>query len=184
MIKRLFYLLLTTYYLFLLGCGQKLGIRKDAYQENQRALFIFNRAEAFRKNGDYESAIVEFRNYLDEYGDIYYGDEALFKIANCFEELGQIEQAILSYSTILKRYKHSAIIPEVLFRIGDCYKRQGEWKESIKTYLEIIKRYYWTEWGEKGKEETDRLLEEHKKSKWADKMKKRIEKLVERMEKK
>lgn len=184
MIKGLFYLLFITYcLLLLLGCGPKPGIRKDAYQEHQRALFMFNRAEAFRKKGDYESAIIEFRKYLDEYGDIYYGDEALFKIGNCFEGLGQTEQAILFYRRVLKKYEHSSIIPEVIFRLGGCYEKEGEWKESIETYLEIIKRYYWTEWRKKAKEETDRLLEEHKESKWVDKMKERIEKLVEKMEK-
>jgi tetratricopeptide (TPR) repeat protein len=176
-----------------IGCGRPISyISEFEYYENQEAMMQFETALASKAAGDYEAAIVEFQHYLDYYGDLYRGDEAMFEIAQCYEALKQWNEAINQYRLLIKKYrptffrraKGSRLIPESMYRIGECYRMGERWREAVKAYIEVVKKHFDTRWAKESIKSATQLIKEHPKSKWGAKMDGKLKKIIAKMEKK
>jgi tetratricopeptide (TPR) repeat protein len=177
----------------IIGCARPISyIPEFEYYENQEAMMQFETALASKAAGNYEAAIVEFRHYLDYYGKLYRGDEAMFEIAQCYEALEQWNEAINQYRLLIKKYKStlfhrargSHLIPEAMYRIGECYRMSEQWREAVKAYIKVVKKYFDTKWGKESIKSATQLIKEHPKSKWGVKMERKLKKIIAKMEKK
>lgn len=173
------------------------AVREYDFQANQLAQVEYDTALKFMDEERYDEAIVQFRHYIDYYGDLYYGDEALFLMGNCFEKLEQWNEAVDAYDLMVKRYTPgfilfrpftrrptSPLVPEALYRAGMSLEEMKRHKEAADRYIRIIKEYFRTDFSQMAQERIKAIVKELKDSKWAKNLEKKVEKLVKEMEKK
>jgi len=159
-------------------------VRPFSYQANQEAVIQYQKALLFKEQKKYELAILEFRRYLDLYGDIYYADEALYHMAECLRGIEQFNEALQTYKSIIKRYKDSSYVPASWYGMGECYKINNEWKNSVEIFLQVVKKYSQTLWCERSIKQIEEITKMFPESKYFKKTQKKVDKLVKKLKKK
>lgn len=172
------------------------AIREYDHKANQLARLEYDKALRLMEEKRYDDAIVQFRHYLDYYGDLYYGDEALFLMGNCFEVLRQWNEAVEAYDLMVRRHtppfillrpilrrQTSPLVPEALYRAGKALEEMKEYREAVDRYLRIIRDYFHTDFCKKAQERIKAIAKVMKDSKWAKKVTKKMERLIKKMEK-
>lgn len=174
------YLIIST---FFFGCAKQF-IRPFDYEGNQDAVLQFKKALLLKEQKKYEYAIVEFRRYVDLYGDIYYGDEALYNIAECLRILEQFTEVLQTYKLIIKKYKRSIYVPASWYGIGEYYKIDNKWEKSVKIFIKVMKKYNKTTWFEKSYEQIKEITKMFPDSKKFKKTQEKVDKLFKKLKNK
>ncbi len=93
------------------------------------------------KEGKYEKARVEFQNFLKQYPDTEYSDNAQFWIGECYYFDNKYEKAIVEYEKVVKNYPKGNKVPYALLKQGFSFLNLGD-KSSARLILQqIIKNY-------------------------------------------
>jgi tol-pal system protein YbgF len=93
------------------------------------------------KEGKYEKARGEFQNFLKQYPDSEYSDNAQFWIGESFYFEQKYEKAILEYEKVVKNYPKGNKVPYALLKQGLSFLNLGD-KSSARLILQqIIKEY-------------------------------------------
>jgi tol-pal system protein YbgF len=93
------------------------------------------------KEGKYEKARGEFQNFLKQYPDSEYSDNAQFWIGESFYFENKYEKAILEYEKVVKNYPKGSKVPYALLKQGLSFLNLGD-KASARLILQqIIKEY-------------------------------------------
>lgn len=93
------------------------------------------------KEGKYEKARGEFQNFLKQYPDSEYSDNAQFWIGESFYFEKKYEKAILEYEKVVKNYPKGSKVPYALLKQGLSFLNLGD-KSSARLILQqIIKEY-------------------------------------------
>jgi len=140
-----FYLLSSIFYLLsaFTGCASQRPVRAGDYWGNQAAVQQFQRSEKYYYDGKYNEAIAEYQYYIDQFGDVYYGDEAQKKIAEAFVRMNQWNEAAAGYEELSDRYPKSQYASWSLEESAKIYEQISAFKEAIRVYQRIIEQY-WT----------------------------------------
>lgn len=170
--------------IFFFGCVKQQFVRPFDYKGNQNAVLQFKKALLLKEQKKYEYAIVEFRRYVDLYGDLYQGDEALYNIAECLRNLEQFTEALQTYKLIIKKYKKSKYVPASWYGMGECYRIDNKWEESIKIFIKVMKKYSKTIWLENSYKQIEEITKMFPDSKKFKKIQKKVDKLFEKLKKK
>jgi len=93
------------------------------------------------KEGKYEKSREMFQNYLKQYPDTEYSDNAQFWIAECYYYEKKYENAILEYDKVSTNYPDGVKVPLALLKQGITLLKLGD-KVTAKLVLErVIKDY-------------------------------------------
>lgn len=93
------------------------------------------------KAGKFDKAREAFYNFLKQYPDTEYSDNAQFRIAECFYFEKKYENAILEYERVAKKYPEGDKVPYALLKQGFAFLKLGD-KKSAKLVLQrVIKDY-------------------------------------------
>lgn len=93
------------------------------------------------KEGKYEKARGEFQNFLKQYPDSEYSDNAQFWIGESYYFEKKYEKAILEYEKVVKNYPKGSKVPYALLKQGFSFLNLGD-KSSARLILQhIIKEY-------------------------------------------
>lgn len=93
------------------------------------------------KEGKYEKARGDFQNFLKQYPDSEYSDNAQFWIGESFYFEKKYEKAILEYEKVVKNYPKGSKVPYALLKQGLSFLNLGD-KSSARLILQqIIKEY-------------------------------------------
>ena len=93
------------------------------------------------KEGKYEKARGEFQNFLKQYPDSEYSDNAQFWIGESYYFEKKYEKAILEYEKVVKNYPKGSKVPYALLKQGLSFLNLGD-KASARLILQqIIKEY-------------------------------------------
>jgi tol-pal system protein YbgF len=93
------------------------------------------------KDGKFERARDAFQNFLKQYPNTEYSDNAQFWIAECYYFEKKYENAILEYEKVAKNYPEGDKVPHALLKQGISFLNLGD-KASAKLILQkIIKEY-------------------------------------------
>ena len=93
------------------------------------------------KEGKYEKARGEFQNFLKQYPDSEYSDNAQFWIGESYYFENKYEKAILEYEKVVKNYPKGNKVPYALLKQGLSFLNLGD-KASARVILQqIIKEY-------------------------------------------
>lgn len=93
------------------------------------------------KDGKFDKAREAFQNFLKQYPDTEYSDNAQFWIAECYYFENKYENAILEYEKVAKNYPEGDKVPYALLKQGIAFLNLGD-KASAKLILQrVIKDY-------------------------------------------
>jgi len=93
------------------------------------------------KEGKFDKAREAFQNFLKQYPDTEYSDNAQFWIAECYYFEKKYENAILEYEKVAKNYPEGDKVPHALLKQGIAFLNLGD-KASAKLILQrVIKDY-------------------------------------------
>ena len=98
----------------------------------------FSSAHDTYKDGNYEMAINELREFIARFPYSEHTATAELLIANSYYELAQYEDAVFEYEQFLKLHPNHQEVEFVMFRIGDCYWREAP--EDIDREQEFTRR--------------------------------------------
>ena len=102
---------------------------------------VYASAYEFFKDGKYDRARELFQNFLKQYPDTEYSDNAQFWIAECYYFEKKYENAILEYDKVSKNYPDGDKVPYALLKQGITFLNLGD-KVSARLILQrVIKDY-------------------------------------------
>jgi len=102
---------------------------------------VYASAYELFKDGKYDRARELFQNFLKQYPDTEYSDNAQFWIAECYYFEKKYENAILEYDKVSKNYPDGDKVPYALLKQGITFLNLGD-KVSARLILQrVIKDY-------------------------------------------
>ncbi len=91
--------------------------------------------------GDFDLAVQSFRDYLNNYGDSPFADNALYWIGECFYSQGKYSQAISSFDEVLAKYPQGDKIPGALLKKGFSLIESGKSAEGMAVLKRVLNDY-------------------------------------------
>jgi tol-pal system protein YbgF len=96
--------------------------------------------ETFKK-GKYNKARIRFRNFLKQYPNSEYSDDAEFWIGECYYLEKKYKEAILEYGKVVKNYPKGDKVPSALLMQGLSFLKLND-KPSAKLSLQRVVQDY------------------------------------------
>ncbi|OGS44774.1 MAG: hypothetical protein A2539_04080 [Elusimicrobia bacterium RIFOXYD2_FULL_34_15] len=161
------------------GCALRRPVRTGDYWGNQAAVQQFQRAEKYYYDGKYNEAIAEYQYYIDQFGDIYYGDEAQKKIAESFVRMNQWNEATVAYEELANKFPKSQYASWSLDEAAKIDEQLSNFREAIRLYQRIIEEYYsMPQRPDALKKAKELLITKFPENRWAKKKIEEIDKVV------
>ena len=101
----------------------------------------YEAAQALRRIGNYQGAVVAFQNFLKQYPKSNLAPNAQYWIGDSYFNMRDFRLAIASQRTLLKRYPDSAKVPDALLNIAGSQAELGETVAARKTMEEIVAKH-------------------------------------------
>lgn len=115
------------------------GAVKDSAKKDKEGLY--SAAYQLFKDGNYDKARTEFRNFLALYPRSEYSDNAQFWIGECYFFEKNYEKAILEYEKVAKNFPNGKKVPYALLKQGLSFLKLRD-KTSAKLLLQQVIRDY------------------------------------------
>jgi tol-pal system protein YbgF len=91
--------------------------------------------------GNYDLAVLGFRQYLETFPDTELADNAAYWIGESFFSQAKYQQAIREFDSILRRYPRSDKLASALLKKGYAYLELGESEQGILQLQHVIREY-------------------------------------------
>ncbi len=105
--------------------------------ENQ----TYDAAQAQRRIGNYQGAIVAFQNFIKQYPQSNLAPRAQYWIGDSYFNLRDFKLAIASQQTLIKTYPDSPSVPDAMLNIASSQIEMGESITGRRTLEELVARY-------------------------------------------
>jgi tol-pal system protein YbgF len=102
---------------------------------------IFRAAQEDYAKGNYDLAILGFRDYLSKYPDTELASSAQFWLGESYMGKGDAAQAVEEFQKLLDTYPQSPKVPTALFKQALAYLELDEVEKARKALEKILKRY-------------------------------------------
>ncbi len=93
------------------------------------------------REGSYDKARVQFQEFLKNYADTEYSDNAQFWIGESYYFEGNYEQAILEYDKVVKNYPNAEKVSPALLKQGLSFINLGDKVSGRLILQQVIKNY-------------------------------------------
>ena len=124
------------------GVGDRQGgLPKDAVKGKTDKESVYAAAYETFKEGKYEKARMEFQNFLNQFPNTEYSDNAQFWIGESYYLEKKYEKAILEYEKVAKNYPQGDRVPYALMKQGFSFLELGD-KSSARIILQQVIRDY------------------------------------------
>ena len=124
---------------------------KEPELRTQIDLAMYARACALYNLARYEDAIKAFEEYVAQYPDSKFADEALFRIASARQQLEEYEVAISAYKKLISSYPRSAFNEDALYQIGICNLIQDKSEAAAAAFKDFMDAFPESPlWGQAG----------------------------------
>jgi tol-pal system protein YbgF len=111
----------------------------------------YEAAQAQRRVGNYQGAIVAFQNFIKQYPKSNLAPRAQYWIGDSYFNLRDFKLAIGSQQTLLKTYPDSPTVPDAMLNIASSQIEMGETVIGRKTLEELVAKFPVSEAAEKAK---------------------------------
>lgn len=88
--------------------------------------------------GNYQLAISDLENFLNQHGGTSYADDARFFLADAYHRGGQTDQAISALHDFLDRHGDSPLADNARRLLAATYAQAGDYDRAAETYREAI----------------------------------------------
>lgn len=120
------------------GAAENTAAKKPPKMSSQE---LYYSAYSDYLKGDFDLAVQSFRDYLNNYGDSPFADNALYWIGECFYSQGKYSQAISSFDEVLAKYPQGDKIPGALLKKGFSLIESGKSAEGMAVLKRVLNDY-------------------------------------------
>jgi len=98
-------------------------------------------AKAYGRTGQYEKARQAFEQFVQQYPDSKYVNNAVFWTGETYYKLGDYESAILKYQEVLEKFPKESKAPDALLKMGFALEMMGETQAAIAALERLVREY-------------------------------------------
>ncbi len=91
--------------------------------------------------GNYDLAISGFQDFLTNYPDSEYSDNATFFLGRCYEKKKSYQEAIQAFDQLVERYPKSNKAPPALYRKAFILEKLERHEEANNTWNKLMDLY-------------------------------------------
>jgi len=91
--------------------------------------------------GNYDLAILGFRQYLESFGGTDLADNASYWIGESYYRQKRFQDAIREFDAVVSQYPNSDKVASALLRKGYAYLELGEQSKGVVQLQNVIRRY-------------------------------------------
>ena len=124
---------------------------KEPELRTQIDLAMYARACALYNLGRSADAIKAFEEYIAQYPESKFADEALFRIASAQQQLEEYELAVVAYQKLRSTYPRSPFSEDALYQTGICRLIQENSARAAAAFADFMRLYENSPlWGQAG----------------------------------
>ncbi len=106
-----------------------------------KAEAVYQRAFKLLKESQYDQALKAFKEFLKDYPDSAFSDNAQYWLGEANYVMQKYELAINEYQALLNTYPDSQKVSHALLKIGYSYAELGNAADAKKTLKEVKRQY-------------------------------------------
>ncbi len=114
---------------------------KEPELRTQIDLAMYARACALFNLGRSADAIKAFEEYIAQYPDSKFADEAMFRIGSAQQQLEEYEPAVAAYQKLRSAYPRSPFAEDAMFQIGICRLIQEQNALAAAAFQDFMNLY-------------------------------------------
>lgn len=107
--------------------------------DHERAGYM-NAFEILRESR-YAEAIQSFTQFLQQYPNGKYANNAQYWLAEAYYATGDMEKALAEFGKVIDEYPSSSKIPDAKLKLGYTYYELGQWAKSRDTLTGVMTSY-------------------------------------------
>mgnify|MGYP006272832883 CR=1 FL=1 len=101
----------------------------------------YEAAQAQRRLGNYQGAIVAFQNFIKQYPKSNLAPRAQYWIGDSYFNLRDFKLAIANQQTLIKTYPESPTVPDAMLNVASSQIEMGESVAGRKSLEEIVSKF-------------------------------------------
>jgi tol-pal system protein YbgF len=113
---------------------------------------LYSQAYTDYARGNYDLAIQGYQEYLRNYPDTEFADNAQYWIGECLYSKKQYPEALAAWDELFQRYPSSDKLPDARLKKGLALERLGRRREALREYRFVVDRYPNTEAARKARD--------------------------------
>ena len=113
---------------------------------------LYSQAYTDYARGNYDLAIQGYQEYLRNYPDTEFADNAQYWIGECLYSKQKFPEAIQAWDDLFRKYPSSDKLPDARFKKGLALERLGRRRDAAVEYRFVMDRYPNTEAARKSRE--------------------------------
>lgn len=134
--------------------SQKLGVSPQVYRVYHDSILskpsrdsninsdeLYHSAYLDYTRGNFDQALVGFKNYLEQFPDTHLADNAQYWIGECYYSKKMYSEAIAEFEKVINNYPDGNKVVAALYKIGLCYEALGDYKKSRYYYQKVFSEY-------------------------------------------
>ena len=106
---------------------------------------VFQAAYRAFSNGNHDEALSGFSEFIRDYPEHGYADNAMFWRGEVYLARGELLKAVGELERLVRRYPRSEKAPSALYRIGFAYDKLHDRAKATEYYFKVVERYPGTE---------------------------------------
>ncbi len=90
---------------------------------------------------NYEQTLNTNRKILQNYPNVPFYNNVLYRNAICMFETGKRDSAVQVFHQLIRTESDNTVLSELIFRLGECYFDEANYELALKTYQQILKSW-------------------------------------------
>ena len=123
------------------GAGTGGGYRSSSRGAAFEPKLLYDTAYLDMVKGDYDLAILGFREYINLYPKSELADNAQYWIGECYYAQGKREVAIEEFKKVVSNYPNENKVSSALFKIGKSYYEMRRISDAKKYFSDLVRGY-------------------------------------------
>lgn len=108
-------------------------------------LILYNAAYMDYSKGNYELALLGFKDYLASFPDGELAGNSQYWIGESLYSMGHYSQGLIEFEKVVSNFPKSPKVPAAILKKGFCFEKLGRTKDAAASYSEVIKKHPGTE---------------------------------------
>jgi tol-pal system protein YbgF len=113
---------------------------------------LYSQAYTDYARGNYDLAIQGYQEYLRNYPDTEFADNAQYWIGECLYSKQKYPEAIAAWEELFQKFPSSDKLPDARLKKGLALERLGRRREALREYRFVVDRYPNTEAARKARD--------------------------------
>jgi len=113
---------------------------------------LYSQAYTDYARGNYDLAIQGYQEYLRNYPETEFADNAQYWIGECLYSKQKYAEAIAAWEQLFQKYPSSDKLPDARLKKGLALERLGRRREALREYQFVVDRYPNTEAARKARD--------------------------------